>query len=181
MYSLNEKVVYPGHGVAKINRIVEKNISNKTATFYELKFLNKEMTILVPTDNFISVGIRKLSSDENINYIFQILSEPVKKINSRELNSSSWNKRSKQYQFKLRSGDLLEISKIYRDLQYIAQQKELSFGERALLQQTEMLLAEEISLVKNLVEEKAVEQLRSFFNHKTQNLPVSQNSQRAYL
>ena len=164
MYSLNEKIVYPGHGVAKINRILEKNVGDKIATFYELKFLNKEMTILVPTDN-LSIGIRKLSTEENIDYIFQILSEPVKIINNKELTSSSWNKRSKQYQFKLRSGDLLEISKIYRDLQYISQHKELSFGERNLLQQTENLLAEEISLVKGLVEEKAIEHLRSFFNH----------------
>ena len=164
MYSLNEKIVYPGHGVAKINRILEKNVGDKVAIFYELKFLNKEMTILVPTAN-LSIGIRKLSTEENIDYIFKILSEPAIIINNKELSSSSWNKRSKQYQFKLRSGDLLEISKIYKDLQHISQYKELSFGERNLLQQTENLLVEEISLVKCLLQEKAVEKLRSFFTH----------------
>lgn len=176
MYSLNEKVVYPGQGVAKINRIVEKSISGKLAIFFELKFLNKEMTVLVPVDNIISVGIRKLSSDENINHIFTTLAEPTKKTNTyKELNSSSWNKRSKQYQFTLRSGNLLEIAKIYRDLQCISQQKELSFGERNLLLQTETLLAQEISLVKNVVEEQAVIQLRSFFNTFTKTQPTKSN------
>ena len=63
---------------------------------------------------------------------------------------------------------MLEISKIYKDLQFISQHKELSFGERTLLLQIENLLAEEISLVKNMIEQQAVEQLRSFFaiNHK---------------
>jgi len=178
MYILNEKVVYPGHGVAKINRIIEKSFSGKTTIFYELKFLNKEMTILIPTDNVITTGIRKLSSEESIDVIFKILAEPAKHIASKEMNNTNWNKRSKQYQFKLRSGDLLEISKIYKDLQFISQHKELSFGERTLLQQIENLLAEEISLVKNVIETEAIQQLRSFFpfNPKTNN-----NQPKAYL
>lgn len=159
MFSLNEKVVYPGHGVARINRIIEKNVAGNIVEFYELKFVNKEMTILVPVSNIESVGIRKLSSEERIDEIFTFLAQPAKLAG----NASSWNKRSKQYQFKLRSGDLFEISKIYRDLKYISQQKELSFGERTLLQQTEALLVEEVSLVKNVGEEKAIESLRSLF------------------
>jgi len=165
MYSLNEKVVYPGQGVAKINQIIEKTICGNIAVFFELKFLHKEMTILIPIDNILSVGLRKLSSEKNLDYIFEVLSEPIKKeISYRELSSGNWNKRSKQYHFTLRSGDLLEIAKIYRDLQYIAQHKELSFGERNLLLQTEALLAEEISLIKNIPEEKAIELLKSFFS-----------------
>lgn len=164
MYLLNEKVVYPGHGVAKINRIIEKNISGNSTIFYELKFLNKEMTILIPTDNVIPTGIRKLSSEDNIDYIFKILSEPIINIINKDASNTNWNKRSKQYQFKLRSGDLFEISKIYKDLQFISQHKELSFGERTLLLQIENLLAEEISLVKNVIASEAVELLRSFFN-----------------
>ena len=78
--------------------------------------------------------------------------------------ATNWNKRNKDYQCKLRTGDLQEICKIYRDLKNMSVYKELSFGEKALLQQTETLLAQEISLVQNMNEEKAVEHLRSFFN-----------------
>ncbi len=122
------------------------------------------MTILIPTDNVIPTGIRKLSTEDNIDHIFKILSEPVMNIIVKDASNTNWNKRSKQYQFKLRGGDLFEISKIYKDLQFISQQKELSFGERNLLLQIENLLAEEISLVKNIVTEEAVALLRSFFN-----------------
>src|SRR3990167_3004647 len=169
MYSLNEKVVYPGHGVASINRVIEKSIAGKSTKFFELKFLNKDMTILLPIDNIIAAGVRKLSSDKNIEAIFNLLQEPADDIikNSEFFKASSWNKRSKQYQFRLRSGNIVEISKIYRDLQYVSQKKGLSFGEKNLLSQTESLLAQEISLVKNVVEEKAVERLRSFFKGAT--------------
>lgn len=162
MFSLDDKVVYPGHGVAKVNRVVEKRVAGHPVKFFELSFLNKDMTILIPIGNVESAGIRKLSSSKNINDVFQLLSKPNKRgIN--ELTSSNWNKRNKEYQCKLRSGSLREIGKVYRDLKYIATQKELSFGEKNLLNQTELLLAQEISLVNKVGEEKAIEHLRSFF------------------
>ena len=71
MFDLNEKVIYPGYGVAKINRIVEKKVAGKNTSFFELLFMNKDMTILVPTQNLTSVGIRRLSSCENINSILK--------------------------------------------------------------------------------------------------------------
>lgn len=162
MFSLDEKVVYPGHGVAVINRIVEKKVAGQTIKLYELRFVNADMTVLVPTNNLSAVGIRKLSSSESINTIFKMLSEPAPQVSTDHM-ASNWNKRNKEYQCKLRTGNLKEICKIYRDLHYIAEHKELSFGEKSLLHQTESLLAEEISIVTKVGPEKAVEHLRSFF------------------
>lgn len=181
MFSMNEKVVYPGHGVAQVNRIVEKIIGGKSTTLFELKFLSKDMTILVPTDNARAIGIRKLSSEKSIDDIFLVLSQPVQWAGYHELNATSWSKRSKQYQFKIRSGDIVEISKIYRDLQHIGHRKELSFGERSLLQQTETLLAQEISMVKNLVEETAIQRLRSLFLLSQNNLNTKAAGARTHI
>ena len=164
MYTENELVVYPGHGVAEINQVIEKKVGPTSAKFFELVFLHKDMTILVPVNNAEAVGIRKLTSEKNIDQIFEILSAPNDDSGVHITVPSSWNKRSKKYHFKIKTGDIIEISKIYRDLSYISQRKELSFGERTLLEQTEALLAEEISLVKNEVEEKAVELLRGSFS-----------------
>ena len=58
MLSLNDKVVYPGYGVAKVDRVLEKTVGGSPTSFFELHFLNKEMTILVPIDMIFSVGIR---------------------------------------------------------------------------------------------------------------------------
>ena len=165
IFCVNEKVVYPGHGVAQINRIVEKQVAGSRACFFELKFLNKDMTILVPTHNLSSVGIRRLSSTENISDIFKTLVQPSQRMSYDAV--TNWNKRNKDYQCKLRTGDLQEICKIYRDLKNMSMYKELSFGEKALLGQTETLLAQEISLVKNMDEGKAVEHLRSLFAKNT--------------
>ena len=162
MLSVNDKVVYPGYGVAQIIRVIEKRVGEHPTCFFELHFLNRDMTILVPTDKLISVGIRPLSSQNSINNMLKMLAQDrYERMKAAKI--SNWNKRSKDYQSRLRSGDILEISKIYRDLKCIARSKELSFGEKNLLQQTENLLVEEISIVKGQGEDKAIEELRSLF------------------
>lgn len=159
MFVLHDKVVYPGHGAAHISRVIEKKVMDVQTTFFELEFVNKDMTILIPVHSISTVGIRKLSSHDNIKEIFKMLSEPVSKLHC-ELNASNWNKRNKEYQCKIRTGNINEIGKIYRDLRHIATYKELSFGEKNLLQQTEGLLVEEISLVTHMPVEQAIEQVR---------------------
>ncbi|HSC24834.1 MAG TPA: CarD family transcriptional regulator [Candidatus Babeliales bacterium] len=159
MFVHNEKVVYPGHGVAVISCIIEKKIAGRSLQFFELRFLNKDMTILVPTDNATAVGIRPLSSTEYIHDIFKLLAQPIV---SKQFDTvvTNWNKRNKEYQGKLRSGNLLELCAIYRDLRHIEINKELSFGEKNLLQQTENLLIEEISIVTKIDSAEAAQQLK---------------------
>ena len=160
MFNLHENVVYPGHGVARVSRIFEKNVGGVHIVFYELSFLNRDVTVLVPTKNSIGVGLRCLSSQQSVEEIFKTLGEPAKKIDYHEFAASSWNKRNKGYQLKLRTGSLQELSEIYRDLRFIGTQKILSFGEKNLLLQTEALLVEEIALVCKLEQGQAIEKLR---------------------
>ncbi len=159
LFDQDEKVVYPGHGVARIYRILERKIAGRTTQFYELKFLNKDMTILVPVDNTRTIGIRKLSSQQEIGKVFKVFDKPCRHVHAELV--PNWNKRNKEYQGKIRSGKLYEICEIYRDLREIEKNKELSFGEKNLLQQTETLLAQEIALVCDVGEENAMKQLRS--------------------
>lgn len=162
MFLVNEKVVYPGYGVALISKLVKRLISGKQTSFYELKFFNKDMAVLVPEDRIEAVGIRRLSSDQDLEMMFKVLSEPVEK-NEYEIGLNNWNKRNKKYQLNLRSGDLIKICHIYKDLQWISQNKELSFGERTLKLKIEQLLIEEISVVKNVDKEKALKYLNKSF------------------
>jgi len=159
MFRLHEKVVYPGQGVAVIARIVEKTIQNKQETFFELKLIGKERIILVPISNAIAAGIRRLSSLENIGHVVEKLSKPYTPPHDGML--ANWNKRNKEYLLGIRSGDLLEISEIYRKLKHMQRYKELSFGEKSLLEQTEEMLVQEIALVKNMKEENATQYVRS--------------------
>lgn len=159
MFSENEKVVYPGHGVARISRVVEKKIAGRSSHFFELRFLNKEMIVLVPVNSVESIGVRHLSTREGVTSVLDLLKRPARDT-SNELPIVNWNKRNKEYQGKIRSGDLCEIGEIYRNLRHSSYRKELSFGEKKLLLQTESLLAEEISIVNDVLFDRATKQLR---------------------
>ena len=159
MFSLKEKVVYPGHGVAQIDRIVEKNIGGNSTKFYELTVLSTHMTVLVPLDNLRETGIRRISSNENIEQMFKLLEEPVNK--KTDVAIANWSKKNKAYQCAIRTGDLEEVCRIYRELTTIAVQKELSFGEKNLLHRTENLLVEEISLASNISVDDVRDRLRT--------------------
>lgn len=163
MFSLHQKVVYPGYGVAHISRIFEKKIGDHVSVLCELKFLHKDMTVMVPMTKADEIGIRPLASQDCISKILKDCINKPKKIDSNELSASNWNRRNKDYQNKLRLGSLEAISSIYSDLKTISFYKELSFGEKTLLQKTESLLVEELSAATNMKTEQAAEELRSFF------------------
>lgn len=178
MFLVNEKVVYPGYGVALISKLVKRLVSGKQTSFYELKFFNKDMAVLVPEDRLEAVGIRRLSTDQDLDTMFKVLAEPVKKVSqgSDDAGINNWNRRNKKYQLHLRSGDLLKLCYIYRDLAMISQAKELSFGERNLKLKIEILLTEEISVVKGVDKESASKYLHRSFISSQRLQPASESS-----
>lgn len=160
MFSVKEKVVYPGYGVAEVSQIIEKTIAGSVVKLYELSFLSKDVKVLVPVDHAERVGIRLLSSAENVAHIFTLLA----KSQANRRASMSWNRRTKGYQAKIRSGSLEEITQVYQDLKNLEVAKGLSFGEKKLLSETEMLLAEEIALVSQKTEDSVLTELRRSCN-----------------
>ncbi len=164
MFKQDDKVVYPGYGVAVVEDIIEKLVGDDTILFFKLSFLFKDMTILVPAYNIKTIGIRYPSDKATIDHAIQELdNKPERQLESIDFTPSGWNRRQKNYQLKIQSGILLEIVKIYRDLMYVAKQKELSFGERALLQSTEELILQEVLLVRDVQRSEIIQELRSPF------------------
>jgi CarD family transcriptional regulator len=164
MFKVGERVVYPGHGVAVIAGIIVKKIGQKAEHFFELKFVNRDVTALVPTENAITLGMRSLCSIEHVAIIYTILEQPYVPVCA-EAIIENWNKRSKKYMGKMRTGDLKVLGAIYHHLRHIGKKKELSFGEKNVLIQTENMLAEEIALVENIAKEAAVEKVRSLIRY----------------
>lgn len=174
MFKVNDKVIYPGHGVANVESIAEKNIAGTSVMFLKLNFLFKDMNILVPVYNEGAIGLRYPCSEKIVQEtIDELRRKPDKKLASIDFTPSGWNRRHKEYQLKILGGTLLEIAKIYRDLMYISLQKDLSFGERTLLQTIEDLIAQEIQVVKDSTREIVVQEIRSPFKHITEITQIS--------
>ena len=122
MFKIGERVVYPGHGVAVIKSILSKSIGITEAHFFELRFVNKEVTVLVPVEKAHAVGIRSLCTIDHVALVYKILSGPYVPAHS-DAAIENWNKRSKKYMGKMRTGDLKELGLIYHYLQHVGKRK----------------------------------------------------------
>lgn len=148
MFNLGEKIFYPGHGVALVQEIVQKIVAGNCIKFFKLTFLFKDMTVLVPVNNFESIGIRALIEKDIIKLIVSDFSKvPEKQMKLLDFTPSGWNRRNKDYHNKIQGGKVTELAQIYKDLMYISKYKELSFGEKSLLQIAEDLLTQEFQTV----------------------------------
>jgi CarD family transcriptional regulator len=164
MFKVDERVIYPGHGVALIEEIVDKVVAGSTINFFKLRFLYKDMTVLVPVNNAPHMAIRHLSDADVVKKALNELDKsPERKLETLDFTPSGWNRRNKDYQAKIEGGQLVDLAKIYRDLMFVAKQKELSFGERSLLQMAEDLLAQEIEIVTKEDRASVLRKIRSPF------------------
>lgn len=163
MYKVNDKVIYPGHGVAIIEEVVEKRVADMVTQFFKLAFPFKDMTVLVPRQRLEAAGIRALSSEYEILEAVAELRRMPKLSSSGEVAPAGWSRRHREYQLKIQNGRLIDIASIYRDLMYTAQRKELSFGEKSLLQTTEELLSQEIFTARSCPEDRALDLIRKPF------------------
>ncbi len=155
-FKKGEKVVYPAHGVAVIDDIQVRAISGTERRFYVLRILGAEkMTIMIPTENVDAVGLRRVIGKDMVTKIYKILKQ--KKV---EVDTQTWNRRYREYTEKIKTGSPLEIAKVLRDLLVLKGDKELSFGERKMLDTARSLLVKELSIAKAHPEEKIMEELQ---------------------
>ena len=132
--------------------------------FFKLNFLYKDMTILLPLNNIKSSGVRYPSNKVLIKQIFdQFYKEPERKLEYLDFTPSGWNRRNKDYQLKIQSGNIVDIAYVYRDLMNVSHQKQLSFGERKLFLMVEELLHQEIQIVTNQSKSSILDQLHAPF------------------
>ncbi len=158
MFKIGEKVVYPGHGVGIIEKMQARVISGREQKFYILRILDSGMTIMIPTDNLAVVGLRPVIGRDMVAKVYRILR--TKKI---EVDQQTWNRRYREYTEKIKTGSVIEIAKVLRDLFVIKADKELSFGERKMLDTAQNLLVKELSIASAYPEEKIVQDLKDIF------------------
>ena len=64
---------------------------------------------------------------------------------------------------KIKTGSLYEVAEVFRDLCLLKQTKDLSFGERKLLDTAQGLLVKELSIAKGAEEKSVISEIESFF------------------
>lgn len=154
MFKIGDRAVYPGQGVAEITGIESKQISGTTVVLYMLRVLDTDRKIMIPVSKVKSVGLRKVITDDEVEEVFDVLRQRTKTI-----DRQTWNRRYRRYVEKINTGSLFDIAEVMRDLSRLKYTKNLSFGERKMLDQARTLLVKEISVAKLMTEEDVLVEL----------------------
>jgi len=158
MFKVGESAVYPAHGIAVVKRIDEREIGGKKKTFYVLQILERNLTLMVPTDNAEAVGLRRIISDTEVPKVYSIL-----KMRDVKIDQTTWNRRYRDYMEKIKTGSIYEISQVLRDLFLLRHSKDLSFGERKMLDEAKALIVKELSLAKRTQESVIEQEIQTIF------------------
>lgn len=153
-----DKAVYPAHGVGEVKAIETREISGNKQTFYILRILDNGMTIMVPTQNVKSVGLREIIGEDQVEEVYEILQE-----RDITVDNQTWNRRYREYMDKIKSGSVYEIAEVLRDLSMLKFEKELSFGERKMLDTARSLLVKELSIAQGISEEETLKEIQKIF------------------
>lgn len=158
-FEVGDKAVYPGHGVAEITGIENREISGSEQKFFVLRVLGKEMTLMVPMSNADSVGLRNIIGAPEVEQVYEVLRKRGEKI-----STATWNRRHREYMEKIRTGSLSEIAAVLRDLCLLRGDKDLSYGERNMLETARALLVQELALAKGETEAAVEAEIEAMFS-----------------
>jgi CarD family transcriptional regulator len=159
MFSVGDLAVYPAHGVGIIERIENQEISGCEQDFYVMRILDNNMIIMIPTRNVNNVGLREIINETELPRLYSILEK-----RDVALDNQTWNRRYREYMDKIKTGSVFEVAEVYRDLLMLRVEKELSFGERKMLETARSLLIKEISLAKQIGESQVEKDLDGMFS-----------------
>jgi CarD family transcriptional regulator len=158
-FSKGDVAVYPAHGVGYIEGIESKEINGSTLKFYIMKIVENGMVIMIPTSNVESVGLRELISSKEIPDVYKVMKGKRQETEY----THNWNRRYKEYVEKIKSGSIYDVAEVFRDLFQLKLEKDLSFGERKLLDTVQNLLVQELSMVKSVDEEAIIQEIEGLF------------------
>jgi CarD family transcriptional regulator len=145
--------------VGVIEKIESQEISGCRQDFYVMRILDNDMIIMIPKNNVNNVGLREIIGEGEVRKLYTIL-----KKKDVVVDNQTWNRRYREYMDKIKTGSVFEVAEVYRDLLMLKVEKDLSFGERKMLDTARTLLVKEISLAKNIKEEQVEKDLERIFS-----------------
>jgi CarD family transcriptional regulator len=158
-FAVGDKAVYPVHGVAEVVALEQRDIGGNQTNVYILKIVDTGLKIMVPTVNAGSVGLRELITSKQVKEVYAILK-------SRDIprDTQTWNRRYREYMEKIKTGSVFEIAEVLRDLSVLRVTKDLSFGERKMLETARGLMVKELAIAKGVPEDKISAEIDAIFS-----------------
>ena len=160
-FKVGDNAVHLSHGVGVVRGIEEREFGpGRKQSFYILEIQDNgaPKKVFVPIDS--SNGrLRPIIKKKEVDEVYKIL----KRREPSAIDHQTWNRRYREYMEKIHTGKVYEIAEVLRALFLLKHDKDLSFGERKLLDQAKTLLVKELSLAQNILESDIEKELETIF------------------
>ena len=138
-FKVGDKVVYPNHGVGVIEQVALRSIGDVESSFYCLRILSTDSTVMVPVGNTTTVGLRKVLTKRQVTKVLKTLKE------GEVATYDDWKGRFQANSDKMRTGDIAAVAEVLKSLTILNEIKPLSYRERKMLDRARFLLVSELS------------------------------------
>ena len=153
MFDVGDKVVYPHHGAGTVVKKEIRDVLGDKREYLTIQILHNDMTVNVPSENAERVGLRWVIDEEMVEVVVKALSG-----GSTDM-PKNWNRRFKHNRDKMKTGDILELAEVVRNLSLRDHEKGLSTGEKQMFVKAKKILASELMYAKGMDEEECAEWL----------------------
>ena len=158
MYKLGDKVVYPHHGAGTIVKKETREVLGQKREYLTIRILHNDMTVQVPSENADQVGLRKVIDEKAVDVVLKALT------GSGTQMPKNWNRRFKHNRDKMKTGDILELAEVVRNLSLRDHEKGLSTGEKQMFVKAKKILASELMYALDMEEGEAEEHLETLIS-----------------
>jgi CarD family transcriptional regulator len=173
LYKVGDKVVYPHHGAGTVVKKEKREVLGEKREYLTIKILHNDMTVNVPSENAEKVGLRKVIGEDMVKVVVRALTGGGTQM------PKNWNRRFKHNRDKMKTGDILELAEVVRNLSLRDREKGLSTGEKQMFVKAKKILASELMYAKDLDEEATAEWLESVLMGANGNGSVKTSSTKA--
>jgi len=138
-FQVGDKVVYPNHGIGIVDQIATRTNGFQVERYYMLTIKASALKVMVPCGNVLTVGLRRVVRQEEVNSILAFLGDD-------QLNSNAdWKERYREHCEKMKAGSLMEVAEVLKSLLVLNKKKTLGFREQKMLEKARYLLVNEIT------------------------------------
>lgn len=154
-FSTGDIVVYPTHGVGKLEKIESQTIAGQELKVLVINFEKKRMTLRLPLAKAQNAGLRSISSQDDIAKTLEKLSQKIK------ATKGIWARRAQEYETKINSGCIGSLAEVLRELHRTENQSDQSYSERQIYQSALERFADEVAVVEAIDFDTACVKLKS--------------------
>lgn len=153
-YKAGDKVVYPAHGVGRVEGVEKLTVGGIDVTLYTITFEKDRMRLKLPLQKVATSGLRRLATPEQLTEIYQTMKGRAR------IRRVMWSRRAQEYEAKINSGNPVQVAEVLRDLRRNVSSTEHSYSERQIFQQALERLASEMAAIDNVPQDQAAEKLQ---------------------